>query len=91
MSWDVSGIGKAEALRTHLAGEFKKVKCAEPEQSIAMKLAEAIDVALASFPASYPVKVQAYGSQGQPDFSKKPEEFTHTVGLSIESIYGFKE
>ena len=91
MSWNVTAQGKAGALRSYYVDEFGKIKCAEPEQSIAMKLGEAVDIALASFPENFPVKVQAYGSQGQPDFHKMPNKFSHTISLQIESIYGWKE
>lgn len=91
MSWNVTAVGKAGALRAHVAKEFKKVICAEPEQSIAMGLATVIDIALASFSEDCSVCIQSYGSQAQPDFRNRPDKFTHTVALQIETLYGFVE
>lgn len=91
MSWGISGIGKAAALRAKISDDFGRITCPEPEETIKNHVREIMYKALGAFPPNYPVKVEASGSQSHPDFSNKPNETTHSLSVKIESFYGFVE
>ena len=90
MSWSVSAVGKAPAVAAKLATQFAAIKCAEPEETIKGNVASAVASALAVFPPSYAVRVEASGSQHAPD-SKKPAELSNSLIVKIEALYGFVE
>jgi hypothetical protein len=91
MSWSVSAIGKAPAVRERIATDLGKITCTEPEQTIKNSVGSAIDAALAAFPPGYAVRVEASGSQSHPDFSKAPHEKTNQLIVKLEPIWGFVE
>jgi len=91
MSWSVNAIGKAPAVAAKLAVDFGKIKCPEPEETIKKTMAAVIATALAWFPLTQAVRVEAHGCQSHPNFSKAPHETTHQLAVKIEPIWGFVE
>ena len=91
MSWSVSAVGKAPAVRKKIADDVAKMSpCSEPEETVKQNLVASIGAALATFPPNTAVRVEASGSQYAPD-SKAPTELLNTVSLKIEPIGGFIE
>jgi hypothetical protein len=89
MSWSVTAIGRASAVQEKLNVEFGRIICPEPEETIKNHVREAVHTALKAFPPNHPVRVEASGSQSQPD-SKAPEK-TNQLIVKIEPIWGFVE
>jgi len=89
MSWSVTAFGKPAAVRSKLAGDFARIKCSEPEETIKTKVAEAIDAGLSVMPATDVVRVEASGSQYQP--GNTPGELRNQLAVKIEPITGFLE
>lgn len=86
MSWSVSGVGRASALRDKVAKQFDGINCAEPEQTIKNKVAAIVDISLQAMRGDQAVKVSCSGSQyvdGQGQIN--------TVRVEVEPIYGFVE
>jgi len=91
MSWSVAAFGKAAPVAAKLAGDFQRITCSEPEETIKNSVASAVATALGAFPPNYAVRVAAGGSQSHPDFSKAPHEKTNSLSVTIEPLYGFTE
>jgi hypothetical protein len=92
MSWGVSAIGKAGAVRASIAGQFSRGgKCVEPEETIRQAAAKIIDTALESISSIYVVKVSASGSQGFKDYSKPENGVHNNLGIFVEVQHGFVE
>lgn len=89
MSWSVVGMGKARALAAKLEGDFARSKCAEPEETVKNLVASAVAKALAAFPPDHVVRVEASGSQLQPDHAK--QEFNNNLKVEIAPVWGFVE
>lgn len=87
MSWSVSATGKAAAVAAKLTVDFGRIKCSEPEEMIKNSVASAIATALSAFPPNYAVRVDASGSQSQPDSTK--DEKTNQLKVEIAPIWGF--
>jgi len=88
MSWNVSAVGKAGAVRANVARQFKKLEegtMLSPEKEAAVAVGQAVDLALSG--CSGAVKVQCYGS-GSFDSGKWVGQ---TISVSLEPIYGFVE
>lgn len=87
MSWSVSRLGRASAVREALAADFAKAVgyLQEPEKTACAKIGEAIDAALGSYPQNVAVNVSASGSMYTPD-SSKPEEKQHSMSLSFTTL-----
>ena len=90
MSWSVSAIGKPAAVAAKLVKDFAGIKCAEPEETIKGNVAAAVAAALAVFPASMAVRVEASGRQYAPD-SNKPEGKQNQLSVKLEPLFGFIE
>ena len=90
MSWSVQAIGKPAAVAAKLAKDFANIKCAEPEETIKNKVAEAVAAGLAVFPPTMAVSVTASGSQLAPD-SKQPNELQNQLKIELTPLYGFIE
>lgn len=90
MSWSVNAVGKSTAVAVKLAGDFGRIKCAEPEETIKNTVWSAIEAALLVFPPTQAVRVEASGSQYAPD-STKPDEKTNSLTVRLEPIFGFVE
>jgi len=91
MSWSVSAIGKAGAVRSSIAGQFSKSgPCMEPEESVRQAAASAIDKALEAQDPTQAVKVTASGSQGYKDYGAKTGLFNQMT-IAIEPLHGFVE
>lgn len=89
MSWSVSAIGKAEAVKAEISGQFAKSgKCLEPEEGIRLEAAKLIDAALAATDKSFVVKVSANGSQGFKDWVNKAG-CSNNLTISVEPQHGF--
>ena len=72
MSWSVAAIGKVDAVRVEIAGQFARgSKCADPEEAVRLSAAALIDQALAAQDPTNAVKVIANGSQSFKDYTKK--------------------
>lgn len=89
MSWSVSRLGKAAAVRVALAADFAKITCPEPEQTVKNSIAAAVDAALSLYPSDKPVRVEANGSQWKPK-ADQPEAFNHAQ-LKLEGLGEFLE
>ena len=91
MSWSVSAIGKAGAVRSSIAGQFSKSgPCMEPEESVRLAVASAIDKSLEAQDPNAPVKVMASGHQGFKDHSTKAGLYNQ-LNITIEQLHGFIE
>lgn len=90
MSWSVNAIGKPAAVAAKLAKDFAGIKCTEPEETIKNKVAEAIAVGLAAFPAGMAVRVEASGSQYVPD-AGSPAQAQNQLRVELMPLYGFVE
>ena len=90
MSWSVSAVGKPSKVVEKLAKDFASIHCAESEETIKSSVASAVAAALAVFPPSWAVRVEASGSQHAPD-STKPHEKSNQLAVKIEPVYGFIE
>lgn len=89
MTWSVTAIGKAEAVKTKVAADFEKINVHKPEGEVVSRIGEAIVKALASLPDDCPVKVSASGSGYHPD----PDErgFLQSFTVNFEPMYGWIE
>jgi hypothetical protein len=90
MSWGISRSGKATAVAAAVEKDLAGLNLSEPELSVKNAIGNAIAQALAAFPSSMPVNVDASGSQTTPD-SAHPEEKVNQARLSIEPLWGFLE
>jgi len=90
MSWSVSAIGKAPAVRASIAEQFSRSTCSEPEESVKVAAAAAIDKALEAQNPDLPIKVMASGSQGFKDYSAKTGVYNQ-MSISIDPLHGFVE
>lgn len=91
MSWSVSAIGKAPAVRSSIADQFSKSSpCLEPEESLRQAAAATIDKALEAQDPNLAVKVIASGSQGFKDYTARTGVY-NTLGITIEPLHGFVE
>lgn len=90
MSWSVNAVGKPQKVAQKLAQDFARVKCAEPEESLKNNAASSVAAALAAFPPTIAVRVEASGSQFVPD-ATKPGEVINTLYVKIEPLHGFIE
>lgn len=84
MSWSVSRIGLAAAVREAVKRDLGALKCNEPEESVKNGVATVIDTALAAYPADFAVQIDANGSQYSPDGSQ-----INSLSLSIKPLHGF--
>ena len=92
MSWSVSAIGKAAAVKKEIADQFTKGgKCVEPEESIRQAAAQIIDQAVGSIHESYVVQVSAGGSQGYKNYSKPEDGLFNSLNIDIRVQHGFIE
>lgn len=91
MSWGVSAVGKAGAVRKAIADQFEKsTPCAEPEESVRLEAAATIDQALAAQDPGAIVKVAASGSMGFKDYGAKTGAY-NSLAIAIEPMHGFIE
>lgn len=90
MSWSVSAVGKAPAVRASIADQFARGTCIEPEESVKKRVAEAIDKALEAQDPATVVKVVASGSQSFKDYHTKTGVANY-CSVVIEPIGGFVE
>lgn len=89
MSWSVSAIGKPSAVAAKVAKELASIKCMEPEESIKSGVAAAVAAALAAYPESGAVRVEASGSQSTD--RDAPGIATNQLSVKIEPLWGFVE
>jgi len=88
MSWSVSGIGKAAAVRKAIAQQFANGgKCVEPEETIRQTAASLIDKALEGQSDAIAVRVIANGSQSMSSGVVN----NNSCSISVEPLYGFVE
>jgi hypothetical protein len=91
MSWSVTAVGKAPAVRTAIADQFsKQSSCMEPEESVRQAAAVLLDAALAAQDSAVAVKVGASGSMSYKDWTTKAG-VSNALSLSVEVLYGFVE
>lgn len=90
MSWSVSAIGKAAAVRKSIADQFTKNTCAEPEEAVRQNAAKLLDEALAAQDQSQPVEVSASGSQSYKDYVAKTG-VTNQLTMQVRPLHGFIE
>lgn len=91
MSWSVSSIGKAGAVRKEIAGQFdRQSACAEPEESVRQAAKQLIDASLAGQDENTAVRVSASGSQSFKDWSAKTG-VSNQLTISIDPQYNFVE
>lgn len=90
MSWSFTGVGRAKPLSAKIKDDLSKMKCSEPEESIKNKVAEALVLAVGSFPGLATVSVTASGSQYVPD-SSKPNEAINSLQIKVEQLWNFVE
>lgn len=87
MSWSVSAIGKAPAVRSEIAKQFANGgRCIDPEESVRLAVAKLIDVALEVQHEKVTVRVSASGHQG--GYTGAPE---NTLGIEIQPMGYFLE
>jgi hypothetical protein len=85
MSWSISKIGFAGVVAAKVAEDVRRIKCAEPEESIKNSVGAALVAALEAYPGDFAVRVEATGSQ-----STSMEGFTvNNLSVKIEPLYGF--
>lgn len=84
MSWSISKYGFAGVVAAKVSEDIQRIKCAEPEETIKNMVGAAIIHSLESFPADFPVKVEASGSQSTID-----GKLVNTLNTRIEPQYGF--
>jgi hypothetical protein len=89
MSWGVQAIGKASKVAEKLAAQFAGIKCSEPEETVKNQAAASIATALAAFPDSYAVEVNASGSQSSSQ--AEPGKFVNSLSVSIQPKHWFVE
>ncbi len=90
MSWSVSAIGKAAAVKASIADQFSRNKCSEPEETIRQAAAQLIDLAMSAQDAPAVVKVMASGSQGFRDYTAKTGVYNQLT-ITVEPQHGFVE
>jgi hypothetical protein len=89
MSWSVTEVGKAAAVRKSIADQFARGgKCMEPEESVRLQAAAAMDQALGAQDPDVVVRASANGSQGFKDYQTSTGPF-NSMSMSIEVIHGF--
>jgi hypothetical protein len=88
MSWYMMVTGKPAAAANKIKEEFGRNRCVEPEESFRQDLGALLHKMVLDFPPNLPVKIEASGSQGT---GKPGEGNTHSLTLSIASLYGFVE
>lgn len=79
--------GKASAVLAKLEGDFARIKCAEPENSIKEQIHKSIVTALGEYPASSAVQIEASGSQ-TPGANGG---FINSATMKITPLWGFVE
>ena len=88
MSWSVTAIGKASAVKKAVAKQFVDGgKCMEPEETIRQSVATTIDTALGGFDADAFVQVSASGSQGYLNYSEKTGVF-NSLTIEVKPLFG---
>lgn len=90
MSWSVSAVGKATAVRKSIADQFTRNTCAEPEETVRQTAAKLLDAALAAQDDNQPVEVTASGSQGFKDWNAKTG-VSNQLTMNVRPIYGYVE
>lgn len=85
MSWSISKMGYAAVVAAKVAEEITKIRCAEPEETIKNAVGAALVQALEAYPADFPVKVEANGSQGSVTDGKT----VNSLSVKVEPMYGF--
>jgi hypothetical protein len=89
MSWSVSAMGKAPAVRTEIARQFTaQSKCMEPEEGVRQAARQLLDVSLAAQDAASIVKVSASGSQWT---DNGRQIIRNTANVAIENMGAFLE
>lgn len=92
MSWSVSAVGKAAAVAAKVAKDLAAIKCSEPEETIKNSVGTIVATALAAYPDTYAVTVNASGSQGpgySPDNPGASMGQVNTLQVTISPMYGF--
>ena len=82
MSWSVSAIGKAPAVKTAVAEQFAGQKCDEPEETLKQSAAALIAAELDAQDPTIAVKVSAWGSQ---EYTTKA---VYYLNIAIEPQFG---
>jgi hypothetical protein len=98
MSWSISVVGKAPAVREKAQSDLKKITCQEPEETIKNLVGSIVDMALCSFPDSVAVQIAASGSQGPAyeidqagNYKQIEGKLTNSLKVDISPLYGFVE
>jgi hypothetical protein len=84
VSWSVSAIGKAPAVKTAVAEQFAGQKCDEPEETLKQSAAALIAAALDAQDPTIAVKVSALGSQSR----KYTTKAVTYLNIAIEPQFG---
>jgi hypothetical protein len=89
MSWSVSAVGKAKAVRAEIARQFASgTASAEPEESVRQAAAGLMDAALAAQGDDIAVRANANGSMSFKDWNSKTNP-SNSLSVTIEPIAGF--
>jgi hypothetical protein len=76
-----------------MKADLSRYRCAEPEETIKQQAMLVLDTAIAAFPDSSAVRIEASGSQS-PDYgadSKPTGRFSNTLSVVLTSLHGFVE
>lgn len=90
MSWSISALGRAGAVRKSIADQFSRNTCAEPEETVRQNAAKLLDEALAAQDESQPVEVSASGSQSYKDWTAKTG-VSNQLTMQVRPLHGFVE
>jgi hypothetical protein len=96
MSWNINAVGKSEKLISVIKSQTDPIKwkCSEPEETIRQKAADLICTALEGQLVGTPVIVNASGSMSIRKYGADnvtPLEFTNSLKIEINPLYGFVE
>lgn len=80
MSWSFSGRGKPDDVRAEARKSLFSIVCMEPEESIKLKVANILEMALNAYPDGMNVSVTASGSQAK---NNETGRATNTLRIEI--------
>ena len=89
MSWSITLHGRPARVIESAKNQLGAQKCMEPEESIKGKVLEIIEACLSAYGDGTAVKLQASGSQYNPDLNDKQK--LNSLSLSIEPLWNFLE
>ncbi len=93
MSWSVSAVGKASAVKAKLVKEIEDCcrHLVEPERTVALAASVLLSASLDAQIPDSAVKASAFGSQSTRGVKGQPDAVTNSLKIEVEPIHGFVE